>query len=92
MPRLPYKPHDDAGPEEVVAPIRARRGGTLLNLDRQLLHSPPLALGWNRPSFTASSPATADPPRATVAVSAAADQILRNISRSLRLGRLASPV
>ena len=47
MPRLPYKPHDDAGPEEIVAPIRARRGGTLLNLDRQLLHSPPLALGWN---------------------------------------------
>jgi alkylhydroperoxidase family enzyme len=47
VPRLPYKPHDDAGPEAVVAPIRARRGGTLLNLDRQLLHSPPLALGWN---------------------------------------------
>jgi alkylhydroperoxidase family enzyme len=47
VPRLPYKPHDAAGPEEVVAPIRARRGGTLLNLDRQLLHSPPLALGWN---------------------------------------------
>lgn len=47
MPRLPYKPHDDAGPEDVVAPIRARRGGTLLNLDRQLLYSPPLATGWN---------------------------------------------
>jgi len=47
VPRLPYKPHDDAGPEEIVAPIRERRGGTLLNLDRQLLHSPPLALGWN---------------------------------------------
>lgn len=47
MPRIPYKPHDDAGPEAVVAPILARRGGTLLNLDRQLLHSPPLATGWN---------------------------------------------
>ena len=47
MPRLPYKPHDAAGPEEIVAPIRARRGGTLLNLDRQLLYSPPLAQGWN---------------------------------------------
>ena len=47
MPRLPYKPLDDAGPEDVVAPIRARRGGTLLNLDRQLLYSPPLATGWN---------------------------------------------
>ena len=48
MARLPYKPHDAAGPEEVVAPIRARRGGTLLNLDRQLLYSPALAVAWNR--------------------------------------------
>jgi len=47
MPRLPYKPHDDAGPPEIVAPILARRGGRLLDLDRQLLYSPPLALGWN---------------------------------------------
>jgi alkylhydroperoxidase family enzyme len=47
MPRLPYKPQDAAGPDEIVAPIRARRGGTLLHLDRQLLYSPPLALGWN---------------------------------------------
>lgn len=47
MPRVPYKPHDNAGPEDVVGPIRARRGGTLLNLDRQLLHSLPLASGWN---------------------------------------------
>ena len=48
MPRLPYKPHEDAGPEDIVAPIRERRGGTLLHLDRQLLYSPPLALGWNQ--------------------------------------------
>jgi alkylhydroperoxidase family enzyme len=47
MPRLPYKSDDDAGPDEIVAPIRARRGGTLLHLDRQLLYSPPLAAGWN---------------------------------------------
>ncbi|MEO5843270.1 MAG: carboxymuconolactone decarboxylase family protein [Caldimonas sp.] len=47
MPRLPYKSDADAGPDEIVAPIRARRGGALLNLDRQLLYSPPLALGWN---------------------------------------------
>lgn len=46
MPRIPYKPHDNAGPEEVVAPIRARRGGTLLNIDRMLLHSLPFAAGW----------------------------------------------
>ncbi|MDD5285150.1 MAG: carboxymuconolactone decarboxylase family protein [Desulfuromonadaceae bacterium] len=27
--------------------VRARRGGTLLNLDRMLLHSPPFTKGWN---------------------------------------------
>ena len=47
MPRLPYKSDDDAGPDELVAAIRARRGGALLHLDRQLLYSPPLATGWN---------------------------------------------
>jgi Carboxymuconolactone decarboxylase family. len=47
MPRLPYLSDADAGPDEIVAPIRARRGGTLLHLDRQLLYSPPLAAGWN---------------------------------------------
>jgi len=34
-------------PAPIVQAIRARRGGTLLNLDRMLLHSPPLAAGWN---------------------------------------------
>ena len=47
MPRLPYVPADLAEPREVVDAIRKRRGGALLNLDRQLLHSPPLAQGWN---------------------------------------------
>jgi len=32
---------------ELVAAIEARRGGTLLNLDRMLLWSEPLARGWN---------------------------------------------
>jgi alkylhydroperoxidase family enzyme len=32
---------------ELVATIEARRGGTLLNLDRMLLWSEPLARGWN---------------------------------------------
>jgi AhpD family alkylhydroperoxidase len=32
---------------ELLRTMRARRGGALLNLDRQLLHSPPLARGWN---------------------------------------------
>jgi len=48
MPRLPYKTDASAGPEEIVAAIRERRGGTLLNLDRQLLYSPALAVAWNR--------------------------------------------
>ena len=46
---IPYRPDgDDAGPPDVVAPIRARRpGGKLLNLDRMLLNSPAFAQGWN---------------------------------------------
>jgi alkylhydroperoxidase family enzyme len=47
MPRLPYCPLDLAEPRELVCAIRARRGGSLLNLDRMLLHSPPFAAGWN---------------------------------------------
>jgi len=47
MPRIPYLPSDLSEPRAIVDAVRARRGGTLLNLDRQLLHSPPLAMGWN---------------------------------------------
>jgi alkylhydroperoxidase family enzyme len=47
MPRVPYKPHDVVDPCDLVQFIRARRGGSLLNLDRVLLHSPPFAKGWN---------------------------------------------
>jgi alkylhydroperoxidase family enzyme len=47
MPVVPYVAADIAEPHDIVAAIRARRGGTLLNLDRMLLHSPPLAAGWN---------------------------------------------
>ncbi len=47
MPRIPYKPADLSEPAELVAAIRARRGGRLLNLDRMLLYSPPFAAGWN---------------------------------------------
>ena len=32
---------------ELLRAMRERRGGQLLNLDRQLLHSAPLARGWN---------------------------------------------
>jgi alkylhydroperoxidase family enzyme len=47
VPRLPYVPADIAEPKEIVDAVRKRRGGTLLPLDRLLLHSPPLAAGWN---------------------------------------------
>ena len=47
MPRLPYVDADIAEPAELVAAIRARRGGELFHLDRLLLHSPPFASGWN---------------------------------------------
>lgn len=48
MPRVRYVPADIAEPREIVDAVRARRGGTLLNLDRLLLHSPEMASGWNR--------------------------------------------
>lgn len=47
MSRLPYLPADLAEPAALVASIRARRGGHLMNLDRMLLHSPAFAGGWN---------------------------------------------
>jgi AhpD family alkylhydroperoxidase len=48
MARIDYV--DEASPEvdaELLHSIQARRGGQLLNLDRLLLHSAPLARGWN---------------------------------------------
>ena len=47
MPRIPYKTDAEAAPPELVAAIRARRGGRLGALDRLLLYSPPFATGWN---------------------------------------------
>ncbi len=47
MPRIAYQPVNLAEPAALVEAIRARRGGRLLHLDRILLHSPPLAAGWN---------------------------------------------
>ena len=52
MTNIPYITDADIDqqrvPAELVAAIRARRAnGSLLNLDRMLLHSPPLAGGWN---------------------------------------------
>ena len=45
--RIPVVADADLGPTEVVAAIRQRRGGSLLNLDRMLLNSPAYAVGWN---------------------------------------------
>jgi alkylhydroperoxidase family enzyme len=47
MTRLALLDDDQAGPADLLAAIRARRGGRLSHLDRMLLHSPPLAQGWN---------------------------------------------
>jgi AhpD family alkylhydroperoxidase len=45
-PRLPLLQDSQVGPPDLVAAIRARRGGALLDLDRLLLHSQPFATGW----------------------------------------------
>ena len=46
MTRLPQLTDDQVGPPELVASIRQRRGGNLMELDRLLLHSPAFATGW----------------------------------------------
>ncbi len=45
--RLPLLTNEQVGPPELVAAIRQRRGGELIDLDRLLLHSPAFAQGWN---------------------------------------------
>jgi alkylhydroperoxidase family enzyme len=46
---IPNKSTDHYEPAAVLEQIRERRGAAgLLNLDRMLLHSPPLAEGWNQ--------------------------------------------
>ncbi len=45
--RLPLLPLDLQEPADLVQAIRARRGGELIELDRLLLYSAPLAEGWN---------------------------------------------
>src|SRR5580704_16844443 len=47
MSRLRGVPPDCAEPAPLIGAIRARRGGKLLNLDRTLLLSAPLASAWN---------------------------------------------
>ena len=46
--RIPdWTPERKPQPQDLVQAVLARRGGTLLNLDRALLWSEPLARGWN---------------------------------------------
>ncbi|KAI9701337.1 MAG: hypothetical protein M1820_006559 [Bogoriella megaspora] len=49
--RLNYIPEDfktdDPEDEAIVSRVKERRGGKLLELDRTLLHAPPVADGWN---------------------------------------------
>ncbi len=46
--RIPdWTPDAKPQPQDLVDAILARRGGTLLNLDKALLWSEPLARGWN---------------------------------------------
>jgi alkylhydroperoxidase family enzyme len=46
--RIPdWTPEQLAQPKELVDTILARRGGALLNLDKALLWSEPVAAGWN---------------------------------------------
>lgn len=47
MARIPYTPADISEPAELVAAIRARRGGALLDVERMMLHSPALAAAWS---------------------------------------------
>ena len=46
--RIPdWTPERKPQPQDLVQAILERRGGALLNLDRALLWSEPLARGWN---------------------------------------------
>jgi alkylhydroperoxidase family enzyme len=46
--RIPdWTPEQKQQPQDLVDAILARRGGTLINLDKALLWSEPLARGWN---------------------------------------------
>jgi AhpD family alkylhydroperoxidase len=47
MSRLPLTPHDIAVPAPLVARLRARHEGRLLEVERMLLHSPALATAWD---------------------------------------------
>ena len=47
MPRIPFVAETISEPREIIDAIKKRRGGKFLALDRMLLNSPPVAMGWN---------------------------------------------
>jgi alkylhydroperoxidase family enzyme len=48
MPSIPYRTDfSDPAAARIVAEIKERRGGDLLNLDRMLMHQPEIAQGWS---------------------------------------------
>ena len=63
MARIPYiKEQEHPELAEMIASIRARRGGELTPVARMLLHSPPLAEGWTK-IFTVIRFQTTIPPK-----------------------------
>ena len=68
MSRLRGVPPDCAEPAAIVAAIRARRGGKLLNLDRTLLLSAPLASAWNAYLGAIRSGLSVDPKLREIAI------------------------
>lgn len=65
---IPPVPADIAEPAELVALVRKRRGGKLLNLDRMLLHSPPFARGWNTFMAAVRTELSLDPKLGEIAI------------------------
>lgn len=68
MNRLRGVPPDCAEPQALIAAIRARRGGKLLNLDRALLLSAPLAGAWNNYLGTIRGGLSVDPKLREIAI------------------------
>lgn len=62
MARLTFVNADAPGVDaELVRAVKSRRGGDLLDLDRLLLHSAPLARGWNAYMGAIRGACTLDP-------------------------------
>jgi alkylhydroperoxidase family enzyme len=68
MSRLRAVPPDCAEPAAIIAAIRTRRGGKLLNLDRTLLLSAPLASAWNDYLGTIRGGLSVDPKLREIAI------------------------